>query len=142
VFGHGAAAGGRAGSSALAPRRQLIAGLGAAVLADARQRSRTGELHGHYRDTSCYEYPKGVNDPQPAADLARPVVIVECIALTASVAADGVTTTGSIIGQPYRARVDFTHGRYAFCKIVQVPGELAIQRDQILKVPAACAGKD
>ena len=133
------AASGPAGARRLGPRRALMASVEAHVLADAQRRARTGELTGRYRSTSCFKYPKGVDDPPPADDLRRPVAVVECIAVTAKVAA-GRATTGSLIGQPYRARVDFRSGRYAFCKIVQQPGELSIQRDSVLKVPSACGG--
>ena len=57
------------------------------------------------------------------------------------IAAPDETTTGSLIGQPYRALLDFTHGRYAFCKIVQQPGELAIQRDPVMRIARACGGR-
>jgi type II secretory pathway component PulM len=139
IQGTGPAAGERQGRPALEPRRALVASLEAAVLADARKRSRSGELSGHYRSVGCFKFPKGVHDLPPADDLARSIGIVECIAATAQVAPDR-TTTGSTIGQPYRARIDFPHGRYTFCKIVQQPGELAIQRDAVLKVPKACGG--
>jgi hypothetical protein len=139
IGGTGPAAGRLHGRSALGPRRALVAGLEAAVVADARKRARSGELEGHYRSASCFKYPKGVHDPPPADDLARSVAIVECIAATTRVA-PGATTTGSIIGQPYRARIDFPHGRYTYCKIVQRPGELAIRRDIVLDVPKACSG--
>jgi hypothetical protein len=131
---------GPAGARALAPRRALMASVEAAVLADARRRARSGELTGPYRSMSCVKYPKGVEDRPPADDLGRAVAVVECIAITARVAPDARTTTGSLIGQPYRARVDFRSGRYAFCKIVQQAGELSIQRDSVLKVPTACGG--
>jgi hypothetical protein len=49
-------------------------------------------------------------------------------------------TIDSLIGQPYRARVDFAHGRFAFCKIVQVPGEMSIKLKPVLVIPAACGG--
>jgi hypothetical protein len=139
IRGTGPAAGRLHGRPALGPRRALVAGLEAAVVADARQRARSGELVGHYRSASCSKFPKGVHDAAPADDLARSVAIVECIAATAQVAPDR-TTTGSMIGQPYRARIDFPHGRYTFCKIVQQPGELAIERDAVLDVPKACSG--
>jgi hypothetical protein len=50
-------------------------------------------------------------------------------------------TTGSLIGQPYRARLDFKRGRYAFCKIVQQPGEMAIQERPVIDIPRVCSGK-
>ena len=93
-----------------------------------------------YRSTGCFRFPKGVDDLPPADDLTDSVAVVECIAVAAAVA-PSETTTGSMIGQPYRARVDFARGRYAFCKIVQQPGELAIQRKPVIDIPRACSGK-
>jgi hypothetical protein len=141
ISGAGPAAEGRQDAAALVARRRLVAGLEGAVLADARARATRGELHGRYAATTCYRFPKGLDDRPPADDLARRTAVLECIAVAAKVARDARTTTGSLIGQPYRALVDFTHGRYAFCKIVQVPGELAIRRGTVLKVPQACGGK-
>ena len=140
IQGTGAAAAGRDGAEALTARRELVTGLQAAVLADARDRAGRGELHAHYRLASCAGYPKQVHERPPADDVARSTAVFECIAAASKVAQDA-TTSGSLIGQPYRARVDFTHGRYAFCKIVQQPGELSIQRERVLKVPPACGGK-
>ena len=139
IHGRGPVAGDPHARTALRDRRALVAGLEAAVAADARKRAQRGE-HDR-RSASCFEFPKGVDDPPPADDLSRAVAIVECIAVTAEVAPDSRTTTGSLIGEPYRARVSFRGGRYAFCKIVQQPGELAIQRRPALVVPEACGGK-
>jgi hypothetical protein len=140
IFGRGPAASDPQSQDALAPRRALVAGLEEAVTADAAARARRGELKGRYRSTGCFTFPKGVDDPPPADDLATSVAILECIAVAAKVAPDE-TNTGSLIGQPYRARVDFRRGRYAFCKIVQQPGELAVQRRPVLDIPRACSGK-
>ncbi|HEX5617121.1 MAG TPA: hypothetical protein VFX51_01800, partial [Solirubrobacteraceae bacterium] len=140
LYGRGPAARDPQSEAALAPRRALVAGLEDAVTADAADRARRGELDGQYRSTGCFRFPKGVDDLPPADDLANSVAIVECIAVAAKVA-PSETTTGSMIGQPYRARVDFRRGRYAFCKIVQQPGELAIQRRPVIDIPRACSGK-
>jgi hypothetical protein len=126
---------------ALAARRQLVAGLQAAVLADARGRARRGELHGSYSASTCYGYPKQVDAVPPAEDIARASEVVECLAVTHKVARDERTTSGSLIGQPYRAVVDFAHGRYTFCKIVQQPGELSIERKPVMRIPHACGGR-
>jgi hypothetical protein len=141
VHGTGPAADGRHDAAALAARRGLVGGMQAAVLTDARERARRGELHARYASATCYGYPKQVHERPPADDLTRPTAVLECLAVAAKVARDDRTTSGSLIGQPYRARVDFTHGRYAFCKIVQQPGELSIQRESVLKVPTECGGK-
>jgi hypothetical protein len=141
IAGQGPAAEGLDGAAALTARRALVSGLQASVLADARERAKRGELKGSYRAATCYRYPKGVHDLPPADEVAHATLVVECLAVTREVARDNRTTTGSLIGQPYRARVDFQRGRYTYCKIVQQPGELSIQRESVLKVPTACGGK-
>jgi hypothetical protein len=138
--GSGPAGGGLHGARALAARRALAAGLEAAVLADARARARRGQLHGRYAAATCSRYPKGLDDRPPAEELGRAVVPVQCLAVSADVASRAHLTNGSLIGQPYRAVVDFARGHYAFCKIVQQPGELSIRRDAVLKIPRACRG--
>jgi hypothetical protein len=138
--GRGPAAAGRRAPQALRSRRTLVAGLQAAVLADARERARRGELRGGYASTACFGYPKGLDTRPPADELGRPVAIMECLAVARNVASTARVTTGSLIGQPYRVRVDFAHGRYAYCKIVQTPGELSIQRGPVLHIPQACGG--
>jgi hypothetical protein len=140
IDGAGPAAAGLSGAAKLTARKGLVAQLQSDVLADARARSARGELHGKYRATTCATYPKQVNAPPPAEDVARATAVVECIAVRRNVSRDE-QTTGSFIGQPYRARVDFAQGSYAFCKIVQQPGELSIQRDNILEVPRQCGGR-
>jgi hypothetical protein len=130
------------GNAALKPRRALLDRLQAAVLVDARARARRGELAAHrYAATRCFGYPKRLGAPAPADDLARRVANVECIAVARDVAPRAGVTIGSLIGQPYRARVDFTRGRFAFCKIVQVPGEMSIKLKPVLAIPAACGGR-
>ncbi|HEX8105001.1 MAG TPA: hypothetical protein VF533_20435, partial [Solirubrobacteraceae bacterium] len=62
--GRGPAAGELGGAAALKARRTLVAGLEAAVLADARARTRRGELEGDHRSATCSRYPKGV-EPRP-----------------------------------------------------------------------------
>ena len=42
-------------------------------------------------------------------------------------------------GHPYRARIDFTTGRYAFCKIRGRPGELAVRAPRV-RIPSVCGG--
>jgi hypothetical protein len=116
-----------------------VGDLQAAVLADAQARARRGELPGSYRATTCFRYPKQLDERPPAAGTA-PAVVVECLAVTRDVAASSGVTVGSLIGQPYRARLDFARGRFAFCKIVQQPGELSIHRAPVLRIPAACGG--
>jgi hypothetical protein len=64
---------------------------------------------------------------------------MECLAVLDSVARSE-QTTGSIIGHPFRARVDFDQGRYTWCKIVQRPGELSFDKEPVVRIPRACGG--
>jgi hypothetical protein len=45
------------------------------------------------------------------------------------------------IGHPYRVRIDFDSGRYAFCKIAGRPGEGSLKARQAVTVPRVCGGR-
>jgi hypothetical protein len=137
--GRGPAARGLAGAEAIRTRRRLIAGLEAVILADARQRAARGELRGPYRSTACFEFPKRLGQPPPADDPRRRVARFECVAVAAQVPTSELST-GSLIGQPFRARVDFVRGRFAWCKFVQRPGELSIERPRSRAIARTCGG--
>jgi hypothetical protein len=62
-----------------------------------------------------------------------------CIAVTSDIPATSGNRSG-VVGHPYRARIDFTNGRYAFCKIRGRPGELAVRARPPVPVPRACGG--
>ena len=47
---------------------------------------------------------------------------------------------GGVLGHPYRVRIDFDTGRYAFCKVFGRPGEGQLKRHQGVTVPAVCGG--
>jgi hypothetical protein len=122
---------------AVAVRARLLDVLEAGVLQDARLRVRHGELSGAYRSAACFEFPKRLTDLRPEQLVRRSRMRVECIAASSQVAPSAVTS-GSLIGVPYRARVDFARGRFAWCRIVQRPGELSIQQAQF-RVPKRCS---
>jgi hypothetical protein len=137
--GRGPAAGQLEAGEALRARRRLVAGLEAVIVADARRRVARGELRGPYRSATCFEFPKRLGQPPPAEDLRRAVARFECVAVAARVPTSD-RTTGSLIGQPFRARVDFARGRFAWCKFVQRPGELSIERERAPAIAKACGG--
>jgi hypothetical protein len=59
------------------------------------------------------------------------------------VTSDIPATSGNragVVGHPYRAKIDFLTGRYAFCKIRGRPGELAVRADMLIAVPKVCGG--
>lgn len=119
-------------------RRRLVAGLEASILADARRRSALGELRGRYRSATCFGFPKRLGDPPPAEGTGR-FVRLECVAVSSRIPT-GERTTGSLVGQPFRARIDVARGRYAWCRVVQGPGELAVRRGPPLRPVRACGG--
>ena len=92
-------------------RTAMAAGVSGAILADARARARTGELKGPILRVACDRFPKTVG-PVPRERDRR----YSCVAVTAEIARSEGGEAGAI-GHPYRARIDFATGRYAFCKI-------------------------
>jgi hypothetical protein len=49
-------------------------------------------------------------------------------------------TSGGLLGHPYRVRIDFDTGRYAYCKIAGRPAEGQLKRDPGPTVPRVCGG--
>jgi hypothetical protein len=93
-------------------RRARAAALGdveAAIAADARTRGFT------ILRSSCEPFPKTVG-----AQPLRPRGSFACVAVTAEIARTERNAAG-VLGEPYRAAIDFTTGRYAFCKIAGRP---------------------
>jgi hypothetical protein len=136
--GTGTPARGLEGSAAIAARKQLATDLSAAVQADAAARVRAGEFQHAVRRVECERFPRGARGEDPATDLSSPVGRYSCLAITADAPAVA-TNEASSIGYPYRARVDFPSGKYAFCKISGRPGELAFQETRV-PVPVVCGG--
>ena len=62
-----------------------------------------------------------------------------CLAVTSEIPATPGNPSG-VLGHPYRARIDFRSGRYAFCKVSGRPGELAIRANPAVPVPKVCGG--
>jgi hypothetical protein len=62
-----------------------------------------------------------------------------CLAVTAEFT-EGEFTEAGTIGHPYRLRIDFRTGRYAFCKVTGRAGEGSIRATSAVGVPHACGG--
>jgi hypothetical protein len=112
-------------------RTAMAAGMTAAVLADARARARTGELTGPILRVACDRFPKTVG-PVPRERDRR----YACVAVTAEITRSAGGEAGAI-GHPYRARLDFSTGRYAFCKI---SARLDPVKNPEVTTPEACGG--
>jgi hypothetical protein len=131
-FGRAQAAG-----ASLARRAALVDALAAAVTADARARVRDGSLDGPILRVACEGYPRTVDRSAAHLEPDRPVGLYACLAIRREVA-PGERNEAAAIGHPYRARIDFETGRYAFCKVTGRAGEGSIGAQPLVVVPRAC----
>jgi hypothetical protein len=133
---HWRAAAGASPQAALAARARLLEELSAAMLADARGRVRRGALDGPIRRVDCEPFPRSVETPGAEKNLSRRRGRYYCVAVTAEFERTGASIGGAL-GHPYRAKVDFTTGRYAYCKISGRPDPTP---DPRVTTPRACGG--
>ncbi|MGH2743363.1 MAG: hypothetical protein ACRDN8_12965 [Thermoleophilaceae bacterium] len=124
----------------LARRAALAAALPAAVKADAQRRVAAGSLDGPIRSVQCEPYPRSVDNTGAQLNASQRTGRYSCLAVTREVRATDRNEAASI-GHPYRVKVDFDTGRYAFCKVSGRPGEGSIGRQILAPVPAVCGGR-
>jgi hypothetical protein len=132
-------ASGVAAGAGLAARETLLLDASAAVRADARARVDAGALDGPIRRVECEAFPRMVQQSGAHLDPSRRYGRYGCLAVTSEIASTERNEAGAL-GHPYRLRVDFETGRYAFCKIGGRPGEGATATQPIAPVPRACGG--
>jgi hypothetical protein len=130
---------GEPAAASLAGRRRLLDRGAAAVFADARARVAAGALDGPIRRVECEPYPRTVDGRGAHEDTSRWFGRYACLAVTSDFA-PGEANEGGMIGHPYRMRIDFGTGRYAFCKVSGRPGEGSIGTTPLVPVPRACGG--
>jgi hypothetical protein len=123
--------------TALAARAGLMEDLSAGILADARGRARRGKLDGPIRSVDCEAFPRTASGVGVDEDLSRRHGRFYCVAVTAEFERSG-SSIGGALGHPYRAKVDFKSGRYAFCKISGRPDPTP---DPRVTTPRACGGR-
>jgi hypothetical protein len=139
-------ASGPAAADDVGGRLRLVSAAGASVLADARERAAAGELDGPIRDVTCEPFPRTVSGGGADRDLTKAAGSYSCIAVTArfegSQGEEGAyaQSEAGVIGHPYRVRIDFETGRYAFCRVAGRAGEGGLQARQAVTVPRACGG--
>jgi hypothetical protein len=138
--GVGTPARGLTGATAVEARLALSHDLAAAVLSDAKARVRSGELTQSVDRVECERFPRRVGSDDPARDPSLRTGRYACLAITAD-APRTETQNPSSVGYPYRAFVHFDSGQYAFCRISGKPGEGALEREILLRVPPACGGE-
>jgi hypothetical protein len=130
---------GPAATSGVAARRRLLDAAGASVLADARRRVARGQLTGPIQGVECEPFPRNVAGIGAHDSTDERFGRYYCLAVTAEFK-ETEQTTGGVIGHPYRMRIDFDSGRYAFCKIAGRPAEGQLKRRLGVTVPPVCGG--
>jgi hypothetical protein len=130
-----APAGARA-SVRLAARARLLDEVSATILADARRRVRAGALNGPIVRVRCEPFPRTAKGVGADKDLSRRRGRYSCLAVTTEFERSEVSVGGAL-GHPYRAKVDFETGRYAYCKISGRPDPTP---DPRVTTPEACGG--
>lgn len=123
----------------VAGRRRLLDQAAEAVLADARARVTAHAIRGPIRRVECEPFPRSTSGIGAHETLASRYGRYACLAVTAEFS-EGEFTEAGTIGHPYRVRIDFRSGRYAFCKVTGRAGELAISATPPVGVPSACGG--
>jgi hypothetical protein len=130
---------GPAATSGVAARRRLLDAASASVLADARRRVASGQLRGPIRGIDCEPFPRNVAGIGAEDSTEQRFGRYACIAITAEFT-ETESTSGGLLGHPYRMRMDFDSGRYAFCKIAGRPAEGQLKRRLGVTVPPVCGG--
>jgi len=130
------AAPGASPQAALATRGSQMEDLSATMLADARRRVRRGALDGPILRVECEPFPRSVVKPGADKDLGRRRGRYYCVAITAEFKRSEASIGGTL-GHPYRAKVDFATGRYAYCKISGRPDPTP---DPRVTTPRVCGG--
>jgi hypothetical protein len=115
-----------------ATRVALLGDLESAILADARARASSGQLAGPpAKSVRCR--------PLTGADPSANRVPYDCIAITSELPRDEELPQG-VIGHPFRAIVDYSAGRFTWCKVSGHAGEGGFtQNDVAVSLPRACS---
>ena len=114
-----------------AARADLLKHIEGVIMADARERSASGELRAIEGPTTC-EHTRG----RPTI----PVGVYDCFTVAKSFKS-GKNTRAGMAGYPWRVVVDFRVFAYTWCRVEQIPGELMIQDPtQTVHLPDVCQG--
>jgi hypothetical protein len=132
-------ASGEPAAASLVARRRLVAEMAVAIRADARARVQAGTLSGPIRRVQCEPFPRTEDGRGAHQDPSRRFGRYSCLAVTAEFGRSAEQGAGAI-GHPYRVRIDFDTGRYAFCKVSGRPGEGSLAQAPFVPVPRACGG--
>jgi hypothetical protein len=130
---------GQPATSGVPARHRLVEAASASVLADARRRVAAGQLDGPIKGVDCEPFPRNVAGVGADDSTELRYGRYHCLAVTATFE-QTEKSSGGLIGHPYRVRIDFDTGRYAFCKIAGRPGEGQLKRRLGVTVPVVCGG--
>jgi hypothetical protein len=130
---------GPAATSGVTARQRLLEAASVSILADARRRVEAGRLRGPIRRMDCEPFPRNVADVGAEDSTTERFGRYACLAVTAEFT-ETESTSGGLLGHPYRLRIDFDTGRYAFCKIAGRPAEGQLKRRLGVTVPPVCGG--
>lgn len=130
-----------------AGRARLVDGAARAVDADARTRVAAGTLDGPIRGVGCEPYPRTESRAGADQDLSQRYGRYACLAATAEFTGNAsddarpyASSEAGAIGHPYRVRIDFDSGRFAFCKVSGRAGEGGLRAEPVVTVPRVCGG--
>jgi hypothetical protein len=134
-FAHGTPAG-----ADVPARERLVASAAASIQADSDKRAAAGEFHGPTLRVECHPYPPSSSSVPADQVPSKATGLYTCLAVTSEIPATSGNSPG-VVGNPYRTKIDFRSGRYAFCKIRGRPGEKAVRTHRPIQVPSACGGR-
>jgi hypothetical protein len=120
-------------------RHKLVTALEGAILADARARVKSGELHGSVKRVSCGPLIRRPGNPDEADDLSKPRGRYDCVAVERDVIKDGKVV--GLLGLPFVGPADFKRFTYVWCKDNKVPSENGRPLTKV-PIPAVCIGDE
>jgi hypothetical protein len=124
----------------VAARARLLGDVETAIRADAGKRVASGALAGPILRVECEPFPRTLGGTAPHDDPSVAKGRYACLAVTTDLKSGQPGPSGAT-GHPYRARIDFRTGAYAFCKISGSPGKTIVTAgDPLVPIPPACGG--
>ena len=125
----------------LAARKALVVELERHVTADARRRFAEGTQSSKVSSTRCVRFPRSTETAGAEADLRARRGAYDCLARIRDIVRGGEQgdAPAGQLAYPFRAVVDFTTFRYAFCRIAPVPGEQIVPDPRrVIGLPRPC----
>jgi hypothetical protein len=119
------------GRAAATARPAVLAAAERAITADARRRTRRGELKDRTRRTRC--------KPREGEDARADAVVYDCLAITFEIKAT-INAPRLASGYPFQVRVEYPEHRFTWCKVEPPGGEGAGRPGREIAPDDACGG--